>query len=93
MIAVEKKKKDLIDQFFYLQRSEQRPRELIELAQGHETEQWWDLDQNSGVLTPGSFFPLLFLFSPLHMTNSIRAIATNVLGISMNITGIREDLF
>ena len=38
MIAVEKKK-DLIDQFFYLQRSEQRPRELIELAQGHEAEQ------------------------------------------------------
>ena len=59
-------------------------------CQDHKTEQWWDLDENTGVLTPGPFFPLPFLFLSLHMTNFLRSIVKNALGNSMNITGERR---
>ena len=45
----------------------------MELAQRYKTEQSWDLDQNSDILTAGSFFSLLLiLFFSLHMANSLR---------------------
>ena len=59
--------------------------------QGHKTEQRWDLDENTGVMTPRPFLPLPFLFLSLHMTNFLRSIVKNALGISMNITWERRS--
>lgn len=81
------RKKGLTDQFFSAADRWAEAQIAYGTFQGHKTEQRWDLDENTGVMTPRPFLPLLFLFlSTPYEANFLRSIVKNALGISMNIT-------